>query len=140
MSGAPDHLLGMPVLRAGFAVSLLSRQTGLRLSGQVDLATADLLRQAIATLPPGARDVHLQLASLEFIDVAATRELVLLGARPPCPRLILHYPPPGLLRLLQICWPEARPRIALGAARPGSSWAWRRRALSLVPPVPADRP
>jgi hypothetical protein len=137
---APGHPFGLPVLRAGFAVSLLSARTGLRLAGQADLATAGLLRQAIAALPPGAEEIHLQLAGLEFIDVTAARELVMLTARPPRPRLVLHYPPPGLLRLLQLGWPEARPRIAIATARPDSSWGGGRRALRLTPAVPAHGP
>ena len=39
-------------------------------------ARLGLLRRAIAALPPDAGEIHLQLASLEYIDVAATRELV----------------------------------------------------------------
>jgi hypothetical protein len=137
---APSHPFSLPVLRAGFTVSLLSARTGLRLSGQADLATVDLLQQAIAALPPSADEIHLLLATLEFIDVAAARELVMLTVRPPRPRLVLHYPPPGLLRLLQLCWPEARPRFAIGTARPDSTWARGRRALRLAPAVPADGP
>jgi hypothetical protein len=121
VAAAPSQL-ALPVSRAGFAVSPLSARTGLRLSGQADLCTVDLLQQAIAALPPGADEIHLQLACLEYIDVAATRELVALAVRPPCPRLVLHYPPPVLLRLLQLCWPEARARVDIGTTRPDSTW------------------
>lgn len=97
----------LPISRAGFAVSPLSARTGLRLSGKADLCTVGLLHQAIAALPSGTDEIHLQLASLEYIDVAATRELVMLPARlPAAPGPAL--PPPALLRLLQLCWPEAR--------------------------------
>ena len=50
--------------------------------------------------------------------MAAIRELVMLTTRPSQPHLVLHYPPPGMLRLLQLCWPEARSRFSVGAARP----------------------
>jgi hypothetical protein len=66
-------------------------------------------------------EIHLQLASLEFIDEAAARELVMLTVRPIRPRLVLHYPPSVMLRLLQLYWPEARARIDIGAARPDST-------------------
>ncbi len=118
MAAAPAQPV-LPVSRAGFAVSPLSARTGLRLSGQADLCVVDLLQQAIAALPPGTGEIHLQLASLEYIDVAAARELVMLTTRPPRPRLVLHYPPPVMLRLLLLCWPEARARIDIGAASPG---------------------
>ena len=121
MAAAPSRL-ALPVSRAGFAVSPLTAHAGLRLSGQADLCVVDVLQQAIASLPPGADEIHLQLASLEYIDVAAARELVMLTARPPRPRLVLDYPPPLMLRLLQLCWPEARAQFAIGAARPDSTW------------------
>ena len=106
---------------SGHPVGLAARM-GLRLSGQADLCTAEILGQAIAALPPEADEIHLQLATLEYIDVAAARELVVLTSRPARPRLVLHYPPPVMLRLLRQCWPEARARIAIGAARPDSTW------------------
>ena len=94
-AGAPDyrHLIALPGPTAGFAVSQLSARTGLRLSGRADVDRVDLLRHAIAALPADADEIHLQLASLEFIDEAAARELVMLTARPARPRLVLHYPP-----------------------------------------------
>ena len=115
------HLIDLPGPTAGFAVSQLSARTGLRLSGRADLDTVDLLKHAIAALPADADEIHLQLASLEFVDEAAARELVLLTARPSRPRLVLHYPPPVLLRLLRLFWPEARPRFTIGAGRPDSN-------------------
>ena len=45
----------LPVSRAGFAVSPPSARTGLRLSGQADLCTVDLLQEAIAALPARRR-------------------------------------------------------------------------------------
>ena len=72
--------------------------------------------------------------------MTAARELVMLTARPSRPRLVLHYPPPGLLKVLQLGWPEARPRIAVGTARPDGTGVRGRRALSLVPTMPADGP
>jgi hypothetical protein len=108
----------VPGPTAGFAVSRLSARTGLRLSGRADLDTVGLLKHAIAALPVDAGEIHLQLASLEFIDEAPVRELVMLAARPTRPRLVLHYPPPVMLRLLRLRWPEARARFTISAARP----------------------
>jgi hypothetical protein len=118
-----DRAIGLSGAGTGFAVSQLGGRTGLRLSGQADLCTVDLLKQSIAALPPDADEIHLQLASLEFIDLAAARELVMLTIRPSPPHLVLHDPPPVLLRLLRLCWPEARTRINIGTARPDGTWA-----------------
>lgn len=111
-----------PVSRAGFAVSLLSARTGLRLSDQADLRAVDLVQQAIAALPPGAVKTHRQLASLEYIDVAATRELDMLVARPPMRRLALHYPRRSCSDSSSGAGP--RPRRGWTSALPGeSTWA-----------------
>jgi STAS domain len=122
---APGRPVGLPGPAPRLAVSQLAGRTGLRLSGEADLCTVDILKQAIAALPPGAAEIHLQLASLEFIDVAAARELVMLTARPARPRLVLHYPPPALLTILRLCWPETRARLSIGAARPEETWTAR---------------
>jgi hypothetical protein len=121
VTAVSGHPVTLPAPAGGLAVGQLTARTGLRLSGQADLRTAGLLKQAIAALPPDAHEINLQLTSLEFIDVAAARELVMLTRRPSRPRLVLHYPPPVMLRLLSLCWPEARARIAIGAARPDST-------------------
>ena len=122
-AGASDyrHLIALPGPTAGFAVSQLSARTGLRLSGRADLDSVDLLRHAIAALPANAGEIHLQLASLEFIDEAAARELVMLTARPTRPRLVLHYPPDVMIRLLRLRWPEARARFTISEGRPDST-------------------
>jgi hypothetical protein len=112
---ALDRAIGLPGAAERLAVSQLDGRTGLRLSGQADIRSVDLLRQAIAALPPDADEIHLQLASLEFIDVAAARELVMLTSRPARSRLVLHYPPSVMLRLVNLCWPGARARIDIAA-------------------------
>jgi anti-anti-sigma regulatory factor len=81
-------------------VTLLENQAGLCLRGEADTLGAETLRQAIAALAAGVREVHLDLAALSFIDVCCTRELLTLARRPARPRLILHQPPPSLIRLI----------------------------------------
>jgi hypothetical protein len=88
------------------SVSPLPDRAGLRLEGEADLTRRDEIRKALAALPP-ATTIHLELARLEFIDVAATRELIALTRQPPHPRLILHDPPAVLQRLIGLLWPEA---------------------------------
>jgi hypothetical protein len=95
-------------------VTLLEGRSGLRLTGEADLCAAPTLRRAVAALPPGAREIHLQLAGLEFIDVAAAR---LLTERPGPPEVISHYPPRFLIRMIRLLWPAALKRLSLREAQ-----------------------
>jgi hypothetical protein len=87
-------------------ISLLTGRAGLRLDGEADLSSRHELQQALAGLPPGAAEIHLELARLKFIDVAATWMLIARAVQPPHPRLILHHPPPSLQRLIPLLWPD----------------------------------
>lgn len=115
---APGHLTSRPGPGGWLIVTPLTGRVGLRLVGEVDLLNADVLARAIAALPPGAAEIHLQLAGLEFIDVPGTRELVNLAAPPDARRLILHYPPAALLKIIRLAWPEARGQFVTAAERP----------------------
>lgn len=101
-------------------ISSLAGSTGLPLTGEADLVTVPVSRRAIADLPPSAGEIHLQLAGPEFIDVAATRLLVGLADRPGQPDVILHYPPPCLIRIIRLLCPAALKRfsIARGGRHP----------------------
>jgi hypothetical protein len=87
-------------------ISPLTGRAGLCLDGEADLTSQDELQKALAALPPGAAEIHFELARLKFIDVAATRTLVARTLQPPHPRLILHHPPPSLQRLIHLLWPD----------------------------------
>jgi len=84
----------------------LPDHSGLVLAGEADLTVKDMLRAALAALP-GAGEIRLDLASLRFIDVACTRELVALTARHPAVRLIICHPPAELLRIIELAYPDA---------------------------------
>jgi ABC-type transporter Mla MlaB component len=98
-------------------ISPLMGQTGLRLTGEADMHTAEILSKAIAELPADAPEIHLQLASLEFIDVAAARHLASLAERPARPTVILHYPPRSLILLIRLLWPERLDRFPIRGKR-----------------------
>jgi hypothetical protein len=87
-------------------VRQLAGRAGLRLEGEADFAAEHQIREALAALPPAAK-IHLDLAGLKFIDVAATRQLIAVTQQPSHPRLILHDPPPVLIRIIRLAWPEA---------------------------------
>jgi hypothetical protein len=92
-------------------ISPLTGCAGLRLAGEADMHTAELVRKAIAELPPDASEIHLQLADLEFIDVSAARQLAVLSERPARPTVILHRPPRSLILLIRLLWPNSRFQI-----------------------------
>jgi ABC-type transporter Mla MlaB component len=98
-------------------ISPLTGRTGLRLSGEADMHTAEILAKALAEVPPDAAEVHLQLAGLEFIDVAAARHLAALAERPARPTVIVHYPPPSLIFLLRLLWPDSLDRFRISGER-----------------------
>lgn len=66
-------------------ISPLTGRAGLRLDGEADLTSQDELQKALAALPPGAAEIHFELARLRFIDVAATRMLIARTLQPPPP-------------------------------------------------------
>lgn len=94
----------------------LAGRVGLRLEGEADLTGQPRLSEALAALPPVAR-IHLDLAGLDFVDVAATRQLIALTQQPPYPRLILHDPPPALIRLTGLLWPDANVEFCLSPGK-----------------------
>ncbi|HTW05372.1 MAG TPA: STAS domain-containing protein [Streptosporangiaceae bacterium] len=107
--------LSAGLLSAG--ISPLTGCTGLRLNGEADMHTAEALRKALAELPPDASEIHLQLAGLEFIDVAAARHLAALAIRLSRPTVILHCPPPPLILLLRLLWPDSLDRFCVRGER-----------------------
>jgi hypothetical protein len=63
------------------------------LGGEVDLATREALRVALAALPVVA-PVHLDVSALDHLDVAGLRALTALAAvLAPAGGLVLHHPP-----------------------------------------------
>jgi hypothetical protein len=115
---------------AWFTASLLEGRAGLRLAGDADVLSVRVLRAAIAALPAGLPEVHLQLSGLDAIDISAVRELIGIARRPSRPRVILHHPPPVLLRLIRLVWTgspsqfqvaEKVPDHVIRADRPPSS-------------------
>jgi hypothetical protein len=102
-----------PVRLHSLTVTLLSGRTGLRLMGEADIASVDVLRTAIAALPPNSSEIHLQLSALDFADVCSARELVALTTLPSRPLVILHYPPAALTRLIGLLWPEVWDQVVI---------------------------
>ncbi|MEU1549690.1 STAS domain-containing protein [Nocardia sp. NPDC005745] len=88
--------------------SRTSSPFGLRCAGAVDFTTRDAWRSALAELTAAKREAHLDLSALTFIDVHGTSILVEAAASraPQAPRIVLHRPPPMMLRILGVFWPS----------------------------------
>ena len=90
--GAPDAL----------RVTAMPDGTGLRLVGEIDIETGQLLARALAEFVDGHESVDLDLREVTFVDVAGARVLVraaqqLHNGR----RLVLRHPPGPLLLVLE---------------------------------------
>lgn len=86
-------------------ITPMSGRAGLRLVGEIDLATAPDLEAALDELLDGGGDVHLDLAELRFVDIKGAAVLVAAAARlaPDC-SLVLHDPPPALCEIVDRFW------------------------------------
>ena len=100
--------------------SALAGRVGLRLAGDVDASNHDRLRGVLAALPADGTAVHLELAGLDFIDLAGTRELMALTQSRPGLCLILHDAPESLRRILALLWPGTNVELRVNGAPPDS--------------------
>ena len=97
------------VVEAGKALTItpMIGRAGLRLIGDIDLATAAGLATALDELVHGDGDVHLDLAELQFVDVSGASVVVAAAAALGVHRaLVLHDPPPVLSQILNRFWPD----------------------------------
>lgn len=103
-------VLGAAGPECGLRVAPLPGRTGLKLSGEVSLATrADWEGALERALRAGGRMYRLELSTVTFVDVAGAGALAaaaqtLQDGR----RLVLHEPPHTLCRLLDLFWPDLR--------------------------------
>jgi len=79
---------------------------GLALAGEADVTAQPALAAALATLPAeGSGEVYLDLAALDFIDVACARELIRFAGRHRGARVIVRQPPECLRRIAALLSP-----------------------------------
>src|SRR5690349_6436817 len=88
---------------------------GIRLIGELDMATIGDLRAALDGIPPGPDSITLDLADLSFMDVSGLRGIEgyasgLNGSRP----LRLVNVPEHVRRVFEITGATANPDIELG--------------------------
>ena len=89
----------------GLRVYPLPERAGLRLVGDVDLSTHEVLQAALRPLVHRDCDVCVDLSEVTFVDVSGASLLVstglgLGGGR----RMVLRQPPPALRRTLELFW------------------------------------
>ncbi|MGH3796284.1 MAG: MEDS domain-containing protein [Pseudonocardiaceae bacterium] len=85
-------------------ISPLAGLPGLRLAGEIDLSTRDLLIAALDTVPNGAGDLHLELSDLTFIDNGGVQVILRAAERlGPGSRMVLYRPPRLMTMALRLC-------------------------------------
>ena len=98
-------------------ISPLTGVAGLRLDGELDLATAPLLKQALIDLEArvglgSERDLHLDLALLTFLDSAGLRAIVALARSLDGNRsVVLVNPSTAVRRCLEITGIDKHPAV-----------------------------
>lgn|SRR5690606_32949977 len=80
---------------------------GLRLVGEVDACTIELMTSALDSVANSGGDVDLDLSELSFIDIAGVTELVRLAERLDGRRLTVYDPPATMCRILAVAWRDA---------------------------------
>ena len=92
-------------------ISPLADGAGIKVKGEVDLANAHELSEALANVSVES-EVHLELAELLFIDSSGLRAILafaesLNGAGP----LVILYPSPAIARVLEITALNRHPKV-----------------------------
>jgi anti-anti-sigma factor len=101
-------------------ITPLTGVTGLRLDGELDLATAPLLKAALVDLG-SERDVHLDLALLTFIDSSGLHVIVAMAQSLDGNRsVVLVNPSTAVMRCLEITGLDEHPAVEIreGDAEP----------------------
>lgn len=85
-----------------FEISPLVEQAGLKLAGELDLATVPSLREALFDFLP-TDEVHLDLSELTFLDSTGLHALLALArSRRGDGSVVLVNPSPAVMRVLEI--------------------------------------
>jgi anti-sigma B factor antagonist/stage II sporulation protein AA (anti-sigma F factor antagonist) len=97
-----------------FEMSPLVDGKGLRLAGELDLATAPRLTEALFDFASSEADVHLDLAELSFLDSSGLRAILLLArSRADDRSVVLIKPSPAIMRTFEIVGIDQHPRIEI---------------------------
>jgi anti-anti-sigma factor len=104
-------------VRPTLEISPLMDVVGIKLTGEVDLATDHQLTEALANISTES-EVHLELADLTFMDSSGLRTiLAFAGSRNGAGPVILVNPSDAIQRLLAITGLAQHPKIELRQTR-----------------------
>jgi anti-anti-sigma factor len=97
-----------------FEMSPLVNGKGLRLAGELDLATAPGLTEALLDFASSESDVHLHLSEVSFLDSSGLRVILALArSRGDTASVVLLAPSAAILRILEIMRIDEHPRIEI---------------------------
>jgi anti-anti-sigma factor len=106
-----DGDLGDAILR----ITRIAEPRGLRVEGEIDHSNAGLLARALDEASRAGESVHLDLAGLEFMDMAGLRVLVSTAERLSSGHvLVLHAIRPYLRRVMELVGWDRAPGLRIG--------------------------
>jgi anti-anti-sigma factor len=86
---------------------------GVRVRGEIDLATIDSLQQALACLPGGPGPIVIDGSQIDFMDSSGLHLLSrLAGTAGDAPRVVIRNPSRAVLRILGVAFPGGIPGLA----------------------------
>ena len=102
-SRSPGHLVSDD---GELRITRLGDEPWLVVAGEIDEHSYKSLIRALASVARDPGEIHIDLADVEYCDVAGLRAFVVLAAAP-CrdqagPRVVLHQVPPRLVNVLHI--------------------------------------
>ena len=97
-----------------FEISPLVNGKGLRLAGELDLATAPRLKEALLDFASPEGDVHLDLSEVSFLDSSGLRVILALArSRGDNGSLVLLTPSAAIVRILEIVGIDEHPGVEI---------------------------
>jgi anti-anti-sigma factor len=97
-----------------FEMSPLVNRKGLRLAGELDLATAPRLTEALLDFASSEGDVHLDLGGVSFLDSSGLRVILALArSRGDTASVVLLDPSAVILRIFEIMGIDEHPGIEI---------------------------
>lgn len=115
-------------------------QAALAIAGEIDDYTHAALVDALRGLTDGLHEIHINLAGLEYCDIAGLRAIVLLAGDNgnhghEGTRLVLHEVPAYLRTVLQILGWDTTPGLAIEEPGQGSAPAGSSAPREVVEPA-----
>ena len=99
-------------------ITRIPGQTGLAIAGEIDDYTHAALVDALRRLTDGLHEIHINLAGVEYCDIAGLRAIILLAGDNgnhghEGTRLVLHQVPAHLRTVLHILGWDTTPGLAI---------------------------